>query len=190
MPAITEKGIHLDFPAQWAVVKYDGDATSSSANFYRAFIANQVQHVRGVDVVVHVPAPAERLLLIEVKDYRISATPVANKLGELRQAIIQKALNTLSGLYVAARVGNPELQAVTVGMFRPQLRIEVVFVLEQPPLPENPVTVAQKFRRQNPRTARVDMELELLSRLSALGMGFKLHSSSSLSSADGWAIRL
>lgn len=73
MPTVTEKGIQLDFPADWAVVKYDGDTQSNNASFYRARIESQVQNVRGVDVVSQAAAPATRLLLIEIKDYRVSA---------------------------------------------------------------------------------------------------------------------
>jgi hypothetical protein len=147
MPTITEKGIQLDFPANWAVVKYDGDTQTTNASFYRQRIESKVQNVRGVDVVSQTAGPDERLLLIEIKDYRISQQTADQDSKKLRQTVVQKALNTLSGLYAAARTLDPELHAVAAGLFRPGLRIEVILFLERPPLLVAPVTVAQKFRR-------------------------------------------
>ncbi len=153
MPTITEKGIRLDFPSDWATVKYDGDAQSANASFYRTYIESKVQNVRGVDGVSLTPRPEQRLLLIEVKDYRVSGTRAEDKIAELRQTVVQKALNTLSGLYAAARIHDPELRPVAACIFQPGLRIEVILFLERPPLPVAPVTVAGKLRRQNPQNA-------------------------------------
>jgi hypothetical protein len=191
MPTIIEKGIQLDFPASWAVVKYDGDIKSDNASFYRTRIESQVQNVRGVDVVSQTagPATATRLLLIEVKDYRISAHTADQDAVKLRQTVVQKALNTLSGLYAAARVADPELQRVATCLFDIRLRIEVILLLEQPPLPVAPSTVAQKLRRENPQKSRSDLQLQLTSRLSTLGFDFHLRNCASLSPADGWSAR-
>lgn len=104
--------------------------------------------------------------------------------------MLQKVLNTLSGLYTAARVADPELYAVAACLFEPELRIEVVLFLELPPLLVAPQTVAQKFRRENPQKAKVDLLLELTSRLFALGLSFQLRSSTTLSQADGWSARI
>ena len=172
MPTVTEKGIRLDFPADWVVVKYDGDTQSDNANFYRARIESQVQNVRGVDIVSKAAGAATRLLLIEIKDYRISTQTADQDSAKLRQTVLQKALNTLSGLYTAARVADPELHSVANSLFEPGLRIEVVLLLERPPLPIAPQTTAQKFRRENPQKAKSDLQLELTSRLSALGLDF------------------
>ena len=101
MPTIIEKGIQLDFPADWAVVKYD------DSSFYRNRIESQVTSMRGVDVVSLTPGPATRLLLIEIKDYRISSQTADQDSSKLRQTVLQKALNTLSGLYAAARIADP-----------------------------------------------------------------------------------
>lgn len=190
MPTVTEKGIHLDFPADWAVVKYDGDTQAANASFYRARIECKVQHVRGVDVVSQTPAPDERLLLIEVKDYRISGQTAEQDSKKLRQTVVQKALNTLSGLYAAARTNDPELHGVAGRMFQQGLRIEVVLLLERPPLPVAPVTVAQKLRRQNPQAAIDALRLELISTLSALGLDFKFRSSDTIQPHDGWLVRV
>lgn len=180
MPTVTEKGIQLDFPAGWVVVKYDG------TSFYRERMAARVQQVRGVDVVSYLPELVGRLLLIEIKDYRISDQTAEQKVSALRQTVVQKALNTLSGLYCAARTHDPELRAVAAGLFQPALRIEVVLLLERPPLPVAPVTTAQKFRRQNPQTALENLDLHLTSTLSALGMAFRLRSTTTLQPGDGW----
>lgn len=190
MPTITEKGIQLDFPADWAVVKYDGDTQSDNASFYRARIESQVQNVRGVDVVSQVAGLTTRLLLIEIKDYRISAQTADQDSAKLRQTVLQKALNTLSGLYTAARVADPELYSVAACLFEPELCIEVVLLLERPALPVAPQTVAQKFRRENPQKAKSDLQLELTSRLFALGLNFQLRSSTTLTRADGWSARI
>ncbi|MDQ2771806.1 MAG: hypothetical protein M3Y54_15055 [Bacteroidota bacterium] len=189
MPTVTEKGIRLDFPAGWAVVKYDGDTHSPNASFYRQRIESKVQNVRGVDVVSQTPGPEERLLLIEIKDYRVSAQPAERNVSALRQTVVQKALNTLSGLYAAARTRDPELQAVAAGLFQPGLRIEVVLFLERPPLPVAPVSVAQKLRRQNPSSALENLDLDLTSTLAALGMDFQLRSTAAMRPADGWSGR-
>lgn len=190
MPTVTEKGIQLDFPAGWAVVKYDGDTQSDNASFYRTRIESQVQNVRGVDVVSQATEPAARLMLIEIKDYRVSAQTADQDSAKLRQTVMQKALNTLSGLYAAARTRDPELHAVTNQLLQPDLRIEVVLFLERPPLPVSPRTVAQKFRRENPQKAIDDLRLQLTSRLYALGLDFQLRSSATMQSADDWAARV
>ena len=190
MPTVTEKGIQLDFPTNWAVVKYDGDTQTDNASFYRARIESQVQNVRGVDVVSQTAAPATRLLLIEIKDYRVSTQTADQDSTKLRQTVLQKTLNTLSGLYTAARVADPELYQVAACLFEPGLHIEVVLFLELPPLLMAPQTVAQKFRRENPRKAKIDLQLELTSRLVALGLSFQLRSSATLSQADGWSARV
>lgn len=189
MPTVTEKGIRLDFPADWAVVKYDGDVQSVNAGFYRTYIESKVQNVRGVDVVVLALGPGKRLLLIEVKDYRVSVRTAEQDLAKLRQTVVQKALNTLSGLYAAARVGDLELGAVAASVFQPSLRIEVILFLERPPLPFAPATTAAKLRRQNPQTAIDDLRLQLNSRLNALGMVFEFRSSNAMKSADEWSVR-
>lgn len=189
MPTVIEKGIQLDFPAGWAVVKYDGDTQRDNASFYRARIESQVQNVRGVDVVSQAAGLAARLLLIEIKDYRISTKTADQDAAKLRQTVVQKALNTLSGLYAAARVADAELQPVVAHVFERALRIEVVLLLERPPLPVAPQTVAQKFRRENPQKSSNDLQLELTSRLFALGFDFNLRSTTTLSGADGWAAR-
>lgn len=190
MPTVTEKGIQLDFPAGWAVVKYDGDTQAANASFYRSRIESKVQNVRGVDVVSQTPGPVERLLLIEVKDYRVSNQTAEESVNKLRQTVVQKALNTLSGLYTAGRTQDPELRAVAASIFQAALHIEVVLFLERPPLPVAPVTVAQKLRRQNPQNAIDNLQLELTSTLNALGLDFKLRSSATMQLADGWLVRL
>jgi hypothetical protein len=184
MATITEKGIQLDFPAEWAVVKYD------DTDFYRQRIAGRVQQVRGMDVVGYRPVAAGQLLLIEIKDYRISTLTAEQRLGDLRQTVLQKTLNTLSGLYAAQRVANEELRAVAAGIQQPGLHIEVVLFLERPLLPATPVTTAQKFRRQNPQSAVENLELELTSALAALGLAFKLRSSTTMRATDFWAARV
>ena len=190
MPTVTEKGIRLDFPPDWAVVKYDGDMQSDNASFYRVRIESQMQNVRGVDVVGKAAGPAARLLLIEIKDYRVSAQTADQDSAKLRQTVLQKALNTLSGLYTAARVADPEMHPVAACLLEPGLHIEVVLLLERPPLPVAPQTVAQKLRRENPQKAKSDLQLELTSRLFALGLNFQLRSSATLTTADGWSARI
>ena len=184
MPTITEKGIQLDFPADWAVVKYDDSA------FYRQRIAGRVQQVRGVDVVGYRPAPTGQLLLIEIKDYRVGSLTAELRVSELRQTMLQKALNTLSGLYAAQRMADDELRPVVMGILQPGLHIEAVLFLERPPLPVARDTTAQKFRRQNPQSALENLDLELTSALAALGMAFKLRSTSTMQATDSWAARV
>ncbi|QIX62731.1 hypothetical protein HER32_16745 [Hymenobacter sp. BT18] len=189
MPSKREKGIWLDFPAGWAVVKYDGDSHDDNAGFYRACIEHRVQHVRGVDVV-SLDRARNRLLLIEVKDFRISSSTADKQANKLRQTIIQKALNTVSGLYSAARAGDEELRPVVERIFRPELIIEVVLLLEQPPLTTAPTTTAAKFRIQNPKTGIQDLQIKLPSVFAALGFDFHLRSSTTMQTQDGWRVRL
>lgn len=184
MPTVTEKGIRLDFPADWAVVKYD------DTDFYRQRIAGRMQQVRGVDVVGYRPAAPGQLLLIEIKDYRVSSLVAEQRVSDLRQTVLQKALNTLSGLYAAQRIANEELRTVVAGILQSELHIEVVLFLERPPLPVAPVTTAQKFRRQNPQSALENLELELTSALAALGLAFKLRNSTTMKASDSWAARV
>ncbi|MGI4873044.1 MAG: hypothetical protein ACRYFX_17940 [Janthinobacterium lividum] len=190
MPTKQEKGIFLDFPPDWAAIKYDGDTQADNAGFYRAHIEHQVQHVRGVDVVSLAVAPDNRLLLIEVKDYRISASSADKEAKKLRQTVIQKALNTISGLYAAARIGDAELRPVTARMFKAELVIEVILLLERPPTTDPPQSTAAKLRKQNPQTGINDLRLELSSILNGLGFTFYLRSSTTMQARDGWTVRL
>jgi hypothetical protein len=180
MPTKQEKGIWLDFPEGWGAVKYDGDSKDDNAGFYRAKIEHQVQNVRGVDVVSLSAPPDNRLFLIEVKDYRISASTADREAKKLRQTVIQKALNTISGLYAAARTGDMELRPVT----------DRLLLLEQPPASSAPTTTAQKFRKQNPQAGINNLRLDLTSILSGLGFEFHLRSSSTMQARDGWTVRL
>lgn len=190
MPTVTEKDIRLDFPAEWQVVKYDGDTATDNASFYREKIERQVQNVRGVDVVCQASGTTNRLLLIELKDYRISATSAEKSTAALRQTVLQKALNTMSGLYVAARVQDPELRKVATHIFHPDLTIEVILFLERPPLPVSPRTTAAKFRRQNPQNAIENLRLDLTSTFYAFGLTFLLRSSRTMQPHDGWTVRV
>lgn len=190
MPTKTEKGIHLDFPAGWEAVKYDGDTKEDNAGFYRTRIEHRVQHVRGVDIVALATAPANRLLLIEVKDYRVSASSAEREAKILRQTVIQKALNTVSGLYAATRVGDAELRPVVAKLLKAELTIEVVLLLEQPLVGNTPQTTAQKLRKQNPQTGINDLRLELTSILRELGFDFHLRTSSTMQLRDEWSVRL
>lgn len=190
MPTVTEKSIRLDFPEGWAVVKYDGDVQADNAGFYRDKIEHQVQNVRGVDVVTQATAPDNRLLLIEVKDFRESATQAENSIGLLRQTVIQKALNTLSGLFLAARTHDPQLYPVVRQLLMPALQIEIVLFLERPPAPTVLRTTKQKFRKQNPQTAIDNLILDLNGTLSALGLDFHLRSSLTMQPRDKWAVRV
>ena len=189
MPTVTEKAISLDFPPGWAVVKYDGDVTADNANFYREKIEHQMQNVRGVDVVCQAPEPDNRLVLIEVKDFRQSATPAEKSIGLLRQTVLQKALNTLSGLFLAARARAPELTPVTRRLLNATLPIEMVLFLERPIAPVSHDT-REKFRKQNPRNAIHNLALDLSSTLHALGLEFHLRSSLTMQTRDGWSARL
>lgn len=184
MPTIIEKKIRLDFPADWTVVKYD------DTDFYRQRITGRMQQVRGVDVVGYHPAAPSQLLLIEIKDYRVSSLTAEQRVSDLRQTVLQKTLNTLSGLYAARRVASEELRAVGAGILQPELYVEVVLFLERPPLPTAPVTTAQKFRRQNPQSALENLELELTSALAALGMAFRLRSTTTMKASDSWTARV
>ncbi|MDO7876996.1 hypothetical protein Q5H93_19780 [Hymenobacter sp. ASUV-10] len=189
MPTAVEKGISLDFPTGWEVVKYDGDTQADNASFYRQRIEHKVQHVRGVDVVAYATAPTERLLLIEIKDYRTGSAPAEHRVAALRQTVLQKALNTLSGLYAAVRVQDTELQLV-VNWRRLRLPVQVVLFLERPPLPVAPTDTAQKFRRQNPQSAAENLFLDLTADLAALGLDFILRSTTTMQPHDGWTGRL
>ena len=190
MPSKREKDIWLDFPGTWLAIKYDGDSQDENAGFYRARIERQVQHVRGVDVVSLAPAPDNRLFLIEVKDCRVSASSADKKAKELRQTVIQKALNTVSGLYAAARTGDAELHPIAKSLFRSNLAIEVVLLLEQPPVPAAPSSTAQKFRKLTPQSSKSNLQLELTSTLHGLGFDFHLRSSATMQARDGWTVRL
>lgn len=190
MPSKKEKDIWLDFPGAWSVIKYDGDSKDENAGFYRVKIEHQVQNVRGVDVVSLAPAPDNRLFLIEVKDYRFSASSADKKAKDLRQTVIQKALNTISGLYAAARVGDAELHPIAKSLFKSNLAIEVVLLLEQPPTPPAPNNTAQKLRKQNPQIGIINLRLELTSILHGLGFHFHLRNSQTMKRTDGWKVRL
>ena len=90
MPVLNIDGLVFTFPENWQASKYD------EWSFYRNQFIKQFDGIKAVDIVVL--NPEKTAFIIEVKDYR---HPNTEKPSELPQAIANKVLHTLAGLFSA-----------------------------------------------------------------------------------------
>jgi hypothetical protein len=124
MPTFREQAQEFVFPDDWDVVQYDGTDHArivmqnwrfkirmlrATALAPEAWTPNTVSQAL-VDFVAWVPA-RNHLLLIEVKDYRVSSAAVDPVPAELADWVAWKARDTLAGLAVAATTPSSDLHA-------------------------------------------------------------------------------
>ena len=71
MPNITEGAFEFRFPQTWHAVKYDGEKEQPIPPNYYLRHLEPINGVKAVDIVAAPPMPARRLILLEVKDFRL-----------------------------------------------------------------------------------------------------------------------
>lgn len=132
MQTFEEGRLQLQFPADWAVLKYD------DGRYYRGTIGRTGAALAAVDFVAVPPAAVPYLLLLEVKDFRnheVANRPRLAK-GELATEVATKAFHTLGALCAGVRAKQAELRLLAAGVQPLPETVQVVLLLEQdePPL--------------------------------------------------------
>ena len=191
MPVILEDKLKFYFPDanSWYAFKYDGQEENKIC-FYRERI-EKIDGMKGVDIVASIGSEFEVLTLIEIKDFRENGKDLKNKLrtGEIPLEILQKALNTCSGLYLGARSQDPLLAAsLRAAVLRPFRRIELVFFLVEAPIQLSPQERDTRQKENNRRTQRQDMLKKMREKLDPLGIRCALADLGKLPRNCGWAV--
>ncbi len=182
MQHIPEGNLDFGFADEWHVVKFDETA------YYRTLLET-INGVKAVDfvattttLVAATGAPGERLLLLEVKDFRENNDELQAKIEteEFPLEVVQKTLHTISGLYLLTRPDvarrpeaallRPYADAVRTG---PAV-LEVVLFLEQPPVKYSPRDKAYKLGIANRDAQRSGIRKRLVEKLRPLGFACQL----------------
>lgn len=159
---INEGQLRFTFPGNWAAIKYD------ETFFYRDNIIPTGANLKAVDILVANNAGSERILMLEVKDFRDHAKENEHGIvsGELVIEVIEKALHTLAGLHLAKYCGKNELAGFTKNELNPPAKIELILFLEENIVDMRfPNDTRNKLRRQNKEKRLNDMELSLRQKL-------------------------
>lgn len=128
MPTIIDEGqLRFTFPNLWQAVQYD------ATEFYRMQIIPTAANLKAVDFIA-VPHPEQnRLLMIEVKDFRGHATENEHRVvsGDLVVEVIEKAMHTLSAMYLINYYDDQELTNFVTEALSPPEKIELVLFMEE-----------------------------------------------------------
>ena len=190
MPIETEGKLTFDFPdgnvAKWYVLKYDD---RQKPGFYKTRM-EVIDGIKGVDLVAGQSPRFSQVWLIEIKDFREYQVELEAELkaGTLLLEVIQKAVYTCAGLYLAAcgehELIPAELRAATL---RPP-QWKLVLFLEQDPLPDSPHAQTLKKAAHNRVVQRQDIAKKLRAKLKPLGIGSDLAELGQLPRSAGWTV--
>ena len=190
MPTETEGKLTFNFPdgngITWYALKYDDRQTPG---FYKTRM-EVIDGVKGVDLVAGQSPCFSQVWLIEVKDFREYQAELEAELkaGTLLLEVIQKAVHTCAGLYLAAcgehELIPAELRAATL---RPP-QWKLVLFLEQDPLPDSPHVQTLKKAVHNRVIQRQDIAKKLRAKLKPLGIGSELAELNQLPRNAGWTV--
>ncbi|MFD1468945.1 hypothetical protein ACFQ48_11980 [Hymenobacter caeli] len=191
MPVILKDKLEFHFPDNnsWYVFKYD-EQDQSKASFYRERI-EKINGMKGVDIVAGIGPDFPVLTLIEIKDFREDSKALRKKMrtGEIPLEILQKALNTCSGLYLGARSQDPLLAAdLRAAVLRPFQRIDLIFFLVEASLQPSPQERDTRQKENNRRTQRQDMLKKMREKLDPLGIRCALADLTKLPRNCGWTV--
>src|ERR1700722_6274279 len=128
MPTIIDEGrLRFVFPDGWHAMQYD------STTFYRERIIPTASNLKAVDFVASPYPEHNKLLMIEVKDFRNHAAENDKRIksGNLVVEVIEKAMHTLSGLYLAKYCDDAELADFITDDLTPPVKIELVLFMEE-----------------------------------------------------------
>lgn len=188
MPTETEGKFTFEFPdsAAWYALKYDD---RQKPGFYKTRM-EIVDGIKGVDLVAGQPPRFAQVWLIEIKDFRDYQIELEAELkaGTLLLEVIQKAVHTCAGLYLAAcgehELIPAELRAATL---RPP-QWKLVLFLQQDSLPDSPHAQTNKKAAHNRVTQRQDLAKKLRAKLKPLGIGSELAELGQLPRNAGWTV--
>ncbi|AMJ66677.1 hypothetical protein [Hymenobacter sp. PAMC 26628] len=191
MPVIPEDKLEFHFPEadSWYAFKYD-EKDKGKFGFYRERI-EKIDGMKGVNIVAGIGPNFPVLTLIEIKDFREDGKALREKMrtGEIPLEILQKALNTCSGLYLGARHQDPLLAAdLRAAVLRPFQRIELIFFLVEAPLQPSPQERDTRQKENNRRTQRQDMLKKMREKLDPLGIRCALADLVKLPRNCGWTV--
>ena len=188
MKTITEGALRFSFPMNWCVVKYDGEKDQPVPPNYYLQHLEPVNGTKAVDIVAAPPIPASRLILLEVKDFRADNADLQTKIEDEQfpLEVVQKALHTLSGLYLGIRAQNPELLPLKAQLLGLPERLEVVLFLEQAPVAHHPSSKSYRWALDNRSRQRQGIAKRLRNALKPLGIATVLCDRATLPNTAGW----
>ena len=175
-----------DHPAEWYVLKYDD---RKSPGFYKTRM-EIIDGTKGVDFVAGIGPRFHKVLLIEVTDFRHNQEKLDADLksGGLILEVLQKAIHSCAGLYLAACGQNSlipaDLRAAV--LIPPQWKL--ILFLEQDPLPNSPHEQTTKKAAHNRVVQRQDIEKKLRAKLKPLGIGSVLAELTHLPRNADWTV--
>ena len=187
MPTIFDEGqLRFTFPNHWYAVQYD------ATNFYRHQIIPTGANLKAVDFIA-VPHPDHnQILMIEVKDFRGHAAENDERIvsGDLVSEIIEKAMHTLSGLYIVKYYNNAELANYVADALTPPAKIELVLFMEEDAV----IVLAKndtkgKLRKLQKEQRIDDMVLSLRQKLkNTVGIRTKVLNTERIEARDGFTV--
>ena len=190
MPTIPEDKLTFVFPDSWSAIKYDKDDDNSAPKTYYQLHLEPINGTKAVDIVAAPPMPANRFLLLEVKDFRLDDADLQRKIEEenFPLEVVQKVVHSLSGLYLGIRAQDSKLSPFAGHLLGLPLRLEVVLFLEQIPVARKPSDKGYKLALANRDTQRQGISKRLRSLLKPLGFDCFLFDTNSLPSNIGWEV--
>lgn len=198
MKIISEGDFEFRFPTSWEAVKYDGEKDKPSPlNYYQRCI-EPINNIKAVDIVAAPNqriiaasgAPAHRLILLEVKDFRKDDDDLQTKIDKehFPLEVVQKTLHTLSGLYLGVRANDPDLALFSAQLLELPTELEAVLFLEQIPVKRGPNDKGYKHALSTRDTQRQGIERRLKSALKPLGFRCFLVDAGSVPPSAGWQV--
>ena len=182
MRAFEEGAIRLEFPATWAVLKYD------DCLYYRGPVVRAGADLAAVDFVA--VSSASALTLIEVKDFRGYEVDNRNRLasGELAVEVARKALDTLGGLFVGARANHADVRPLAAALLAPPKQLHVVSLLEegQAPSPGSHGNTRQRLQQDAQLKRRGDLLQNLKTKLTPFRLAVFLVDCATVPGRMGW----
>lgn len=161
MPTTIDEGnLRFIFPKSWPAIKYD------ETKFYRLNIIPTASNSKAVDIIA-VPNPKlNKILMIEVKDFRGYAAENKDRIrsGELVVEVIEKAMDTLSGIYLAKYCENNEFADFVTNHLTPPIKIELVLFMEEDAVLHGNDTKG-KLRIQNKKKRIEELTISLRQKL-------------------------
>jgi hypothetical protein len=186
MPIETEGQFTFSFPETWYLLKYDD---RHKPGFYKTRM-EVIDGTKGVDFVAGLPPHFAQVWLLEIKDFRDYQEELDAELkaGTLVLEVVQKAVHTCAGLYLAACGQHesiaPDLRTATL---RPP-QWKLVLFLQQDPLPDSPHEQTNKKAFHNRVVQRQDIAKKLRAKLKPLGIGSELAELDQLPRNAGWTV--
>lgn len=191
MKSINEGKHTFLFPTGWSAIKYDGEKDQPSAPTYYLRHLEPINGMKAVDIVAAPPSPARRLILLEVKDFREDGADLQHKIEteHFPLEVVQKALHTISGLYLGIRAKDEELAEFETVLLGLPARLEVVLFLAQAPVKRPPQDKKYKQALANRTSQRQGIELRLRNALKPLGIASVLVDAEKSPPSAGWEVQ-